>query len=75
MPREVNESTLSLYFTKIDGSTVKFDVPAPKTGLTSSEARIQMDAIVAIGGLFDIAAVKDAGITQRTVSDFDVESM
>jgi len=34
-----------------------------------------MDAIVAVGGLFDIAAVKDAGITHRTVSDFDVESM
>jgi len=75
MPREVNESTLSLYFTKIDGTTAKFDVPAPKPSLTSAEARTQMDAIVAIGGLFDIAAVKDAGITQRTVSDFDVESM
>jgi len=75
MPRELNESTLSLYFTKIDGSTTKFDVPAPKPSLNSAEARTQMDAIVAIGGLFDIAAVKDAGITQRTVSDFDVESM
>ncbi len=73
MPRELDESLLSLYFNKVDGKAVKMDVPAPKASLTSSEVKIQMDAIVAIGGLFDIASIKDAGITHRTVTDFTVE--
>ncbi len=49
------------------------DVPAPKAGLTSAQVKTQMDAIVVIGGLFDIASIKDAGITHRTVTDFAVE--
>ncbi len=73
MPLEINESVLSLYFYKVDGKTVKMDVPAPKEGLTSAQVKTQMDAIVAIGGLFDIASIKDAGITHRTVTDFGVE--
>lgn len=73
MPRELNESTLSLYFNKVDGKPVKMDVPAPKATLTSVEVKAQMNAIVANGGLFDIASIKDAGITHRTVSDFAVE--
>ncbi len=73
MPREINESLLSLYFNKVDGKAAKLDIPAPKAGLTSAQVKTQMDAIAAIGGLFDIASIKDAGITHRTVTDFAVE--
>jgi repressor of nif and glnA expression len=75
MPRELNETVLSLYFTKVQGTTLKLDVPQPKAGLTAADVKTRMDAIVAVGGMFDIAAVKDAGITNRVVSDFDVESL
>lgn len=73
MPRELNESLISLYFNKTDGKTLKLDVPAPRADLTSASVKAQMDAVVAIGQLFDIASIKDAGITQRSVSDFAVE--
>lgn len=73
MPRELNESVISLYFNKLDGKTLKLDVPAPKADLTTASVKTQMDAVVAIGALFDIASIKDAGITQRSVSDFAVE--
>lgn len=73
MPRELNESLLSLYFNKQDGKTLKIDVPAPKAELTSEAVKIQMEAVVAIGGLFDVTSIKDAGITQRSVTDFSVE--
>jgi hypothetical protein len=75
VPKALNESTISLYFTKVDGSTLKIDVPAPKANLTAQEVKTQMDAIVAVGGLFDINGIKDAGISQRSVSDFDVEGL
>jgi hypothetical protein len=75
MPRALNESSLSLYFVQTDGKTLKIDVPAPKAGLTAQDVKTQMDAILAVGGLFDVASIKDAGISQRTVSDFDVEHM
>lgn len=73
MPRELNESVISLYFNKMDGKTLKLDVPAPKADLTSATVKAQMEAVLAIGGLFDIASIKDAGITERTVTDFSVE--
>lgn len=73
MPRELNESILSLYFNKADGKPLKLDIPAPKAAITSAEVKTQMNAIVTIGGLFDIASIKDAGITHRTVTDFAVE--
>jgi hypothetical protein len=73
MPRELNESILSLYFNHVDGKTVKMDVPAPKSTLTSADVKAQMDAILVNTGLFDIVSIKDAGITHRTVSDFAVE--
>jgi len=73
MPRELDESVVSLYFNKADGKTVKMDVLGPKADLTTEEVKAQMDAIVAIGELFDIVSIKDAGITHRTVSDFAVE--
>jgi len=73
MPREVDESVMSLYFNKADGKTVKMDVLGPKESLTTAEVKAQMDAIVAIAPLFDIVSIKDAGITHRTVSHFAVE--
>ena len=75
MPKALNETTLSLYFKKADGSTVKIDVPTPKAGLAAADVKAQMDAILAVGGLFDITGIKDAGTSQRIVSDFDVEHM
>ena len=74
MPRALDEKTISLYFNKLSGQTLKVDVPQPKAALTSADVKTQMDAIVAIGDLFDIASIKDAGVTARSVSDFAVES-
>jgi hypothetical protein len=74
MPRVLDEKTVSLYYNKTSGQTFKVDVPHPKATLTSADVKAQMDAIVAIGDLFDIASIKDAGVTARTVSDFAVES-
>jgi hypothetical protein len=73
MPRALNEKTISLYFNQTTGKTFKVDVPAPKATLIDQDVKTQMDAIVAIGDLFDIASIKDAGVTARTVSDFAVE--
>jgi hypothetical protein len=73
MPQALNEKTISLYFNQTTGKTLKVDVPAPKATLTDQDVKTQMDAIVAIGDLFDIASIKDAGVTARTVSDFAVE--
>ena len=75
MPKALNETLISLYFGHADGKTLKIDVPAPKAGLTAQDVKTQMDAILAVGGLFDVVSIKDAGITQRSVSDFDVEHM
>ena len=73
MPREINESLLSLYFNHADGKTVKMDIPAPIPTLTTADVKAQMDAILVNANLFDIVSIKDAGITHRTVSDFTVE--
>jgi hypothetical protein len=74
MPREINESILSMYFNRVDGTTLKIDVPAPNPALTTAEVKAQMDAILLNADLFDINSIKDAGITNRTVSDFAVEA-
>jgi hypothetical protein len=73
MPREINESILSMYFNHADGKTVKTDVPAPKSTLTTADVKAQMDAILVNASLFDLVSIKDTGITHRTVSDFTVE--
>ena len=74
MPKALDEKTISLYFNQNSGKTLKLDVPAPKSTLTDQDVKTQMAAIVAIGDLFDIASIKDAGVTARTVSDFAVEA-
>ena len=72
MPQEINESTIALYFNKVDGKTLKIDVPGPREDLTSTQVQEQMDAILAIAELFDITTIKEAKATQRTITTFDV---
>ncbi|WP_367758396.1 DUF2922 family protein [Ammoniphilus sp. 3BR4] len=57
----------------MNGKTLKLEFPTPRADLTSATVKTQLEAVIAINQLFDIASIKDDGITERTIRDLSIK--